>query len=194
MKILEIFKNKLRYKNYSINTIKVYKQTNLKKKPMKTKTIILATILLVSCGTRKVENTKTDVKTKDVTIDKSVTETKSLIETKVIDFTEKDELEIEPIDNTKEIIVNGKLYKNVRLKIKKQKNNIVIDKTEKVAKKQQNNVKTKFKAKIEVKQKNTESSKGNFWNWILLFLAVAGVIYFIIWSKRIVNEKDKLNL
>ena len=27
MKILEIFENKLRYKNYSFNTIKVYKQT-----------------------------------------------------------------------------------------------------------------------------------------------------------------------
>lgn len=27
MKVLEIFENKLRYKNYSKNTIKVYKQT-----------------------------------------------------------------------------------------------------------------------------------------------------------------------
>lgn len=27
MKILEIFENKLRYKNYSVNTIKTYKQT-----------------------------------------------------------------------------------------------------------------------------------------------------------------------
>jgi len=161
---------------------------------MKNKLILLSTILLVSCGTRKVENTKTEIKTKVETIEKSVIETKSLIDTKVIDFTEKDELEIVPIDNTKEIVINGKTYKNVRLKIKKQKNNVVVDKTEKVAKKQQNNVKTKSKAKIEVKEKNIESSKGNFWNWILLILFFIGVLYFIIWSRKIVNEKDKLNL
>lgn len=84
---------------------------------MKTKLIILSTLLLVSCGTRKVEQ-KTDVTTKEVTTDNSVIETKTDTNVKVIDCTSTDEIEIIPVDNSKEIVVNGKTYKNVRLKAK----------------------------------------------------------------------------
>jgi uncharacterized protein YcfL len=132
--------------------------------------LFLITFLIVGCGTRKTQQTKTDVKTKEVTTDNSVIETKTDTNTKVIDCTLTDEIEIIPIDNTKEIVVNGKTYKNVRLKSKKTKNNVTTNKVEKVAKKQQNAIKIKSKAIIEVKQKETERNS-NYW-WLLLLIPI----------------------
>jgi uncharacterized protein YcfL len=132
--------------------------------------LFLITFLIVGCGTRKTQQTKTDVTTKEVTTDNSVIETKTDTNTKVIDCTLTDEIEIIPIDNTKEIVVNGKTYKNVRLKSKKTKNNVTTKKVEKVAKKQQNAIKTKSKASIEVKQKETERNS-NYW-WLLLLIPI----------------------
>jgi hypothetical protein len=134
------------------------------------KLIFLLSILIVGCGTRKTQQTKTDVTTKEVTTDNSVIETKTDTNTKVIDCTLTDEIEIIPIDNTKEIVVNGKTYKNVRLKSKKTKNNVTTNKVEKVAKKQQNAIKIKSKASIEVKQKETERNS-NYW-WLLLLIPI----------------------
>jgi hypothetical protein len=132
--------------------------------------LFLITFLIVGCGTRKTQQTKTDVTTKEVTTDNSVIETKTDTNTKVIDCTLTDEIEIIPIDNTKEIVVNGKTYKNVRLKSKKTKNNVTTNKVDKVAKKQQNSIKTKSKASIEVKQKETERNS-NYW-WLLLLIPI----------------------
>jgi len=132
--------------------------------------LFLITFLIVGCGTRKTQQTKTDVTTKEVTTDNSVIETKTDTNTKVIDCTLTDEIEIIPIDNTKEIVVNGKTYKNVRLKSKKTKNNVTTNKVEKVAKKQQNAIKIKSKASIEVKQKETERNS-NYW-WLLLLIPI----------------------
>jgi hypothetical protein len=137
---------------------------------MRNKLILLLSILIVGCGTRKTQQTKTDVTTKEVTTDNSVIETKTDTNTKVIDCTLTDEIEIIPIDNTKEIVVNGKTYKNVRLKSKKTKNNVTTNKVEKVAKKQQNAIKIKSKASIEVKQKETERNS-NYW-WLLLLIPI----------------------
>ena len=137
---------------------------------MKTKLILLSALLLIGCGTRKTQQTKTDVTTKEVTTDNSVIETKTDTNTKVIDCTLTDEIEIIPIDNTKEIIVNNKSYKNVRIKYKKTKNNVTTNKVEKVAKKQQNAIKIKSKASIEVKQKETERNS-NYW-WLLLLIPI----------------------
>jgi uncharacterized protein YcfL len=132
--------------------------------------LFLITFLIVGCGTRKTQQTKTDVTTKEVTTDNSVIETKTDTNTKVIDCTLTDEIEIIPIDNTKEIVVNGKTYKNVRLKSKKTKNNVTTNKVEKVSKKQQNAIKTKSKASIEVKQKETERNS-NYW-WLVLLIPI----------------------
>ena len=161
---------------------------------MKKLSILLTLLLLASCGTRKTSQTKTDVTTKEVTTDNSVIETKTDSNLKVIDCTLTDEIEIIPIDNTKEIVVNGKVYKNVRLKAKKTNNNVITTERKKVAETIKKDVKTKSKAKVQVKQKATESNKGNFWNWILLIVLVAGVIWFIIWSRKIVKDKEKLEL
>ena len=146
---------------------------------MKTKKIIyvlflIATILCaIGCGSRKSETNKTDLNTKEVVTDNSTIETKTDTNTKVIDCTFTDEVEIIPIDNTKEIIVNGKVFKNVRLKHKKTKNNIVVDNVVKEVKKQQNDIKTKKKVSLEVKQKETERSLSYWWLlWLLLLIPI----------------------
>jgi preprotein translocase subunit SecF len=88
---------------------------------------IILSLILVSCGSRKVSKTTVEEK-KDST---SVVDIKTNIETKEttevntnskID-TNTDEIIIEPVDNTKEIIVNGKTYKNVKIRHKKTKDN-----------------------------------------------------------------------
>lgn len=150
---------------------------------MKTKKIIyvlflIATILCaIGCGTRKTQQTKTDLNTKEVVRDKSTIETKTDTNIKVIDCTFTDEVEIIPIDNTKEIIVNGKVFKNVRLKNKKTKNNIVVDNVLKEVKKQQNDIKTKKKVILEVKQKETESKRDIILSYWCLWLLIILLIY-----------------
>jgi hypothetical protein len=161
---------------------------------MKTKLILLSALLLIGCGTRKTSQTKNDVTTKEVVTDNSVIETKTDTNLKVTDCTSTDEIEIIPIDNTKEIIVNGKVYKNVRLKSKKTKNNVITTERKKVAETIKKDTKTKSKAKVEVKQKSTESDKGNFWNLIWLIVILIGVTWFVLWSRKIVKDKEKLNL
>ena len=161
---------------------------------MKTKLILLSALLLIGCGTRKTQQTKTDVTTKEVTTDNTVIETKTDSNTKVIDCTSTDEIEIIPIDNTKEIVVNGKKYFNVSIKSKKTKNNVITTERKKVAETIKKDVKTKSKAKVQVKQKATESNKGNFGDWIILVLLLIGVTWFVLWSRKIVKDKEKFEL
>ena len=165
---------------------------------MKTKKIIyvlfiIATILCaVGCGTRKTQIDKLDVKTKDVITDNSTITTNTDTNVKVIDCTSTDEIEIIPVDNTKEIVVNGKSYKNVRLKHMKVTTNVITTEHKKSTKKRQNNVKIKSKSNTSYKQKEVVSDKGNFWQIIGFILFAIGVIWFVLWSRKIVKDKEKL--
>jgi len=182
---------------------------------MKTKLILLASILLIGCGTRKTSQTKTDVTTKEVVTDNSVIETKTDTNLKVTYETEIDKTSgiiietetIEPINSDKTSFYidkngnktelgNSKITKTktTRKTNEKTKANTNIVENKKVAETIKKDTKTKSKAKVKVKQKATESNKGNFWNWILLIVLVAGVIWFIIWIRKIVKDKEKLEL
>jgi hypothetical protein len=86
---------------------------------------ILILLLLTSCASRKVNTEKVKevqkIEVSEITTDKTEIETN----VKVIDCTDTSEQIIEPIDNTKEIVINGKVYKNVRFKTLKKKNNLI---------------------------------------------------------------------
>jgi len=129
---------------------------------MKKSILLLSTLFLISCGSRRVEKSKEVSKenktTELTTTDNSTIEIKADTNTKVIDCTNTDEIEIAPIDNTKEMVVNGKTYKNAVLKHKKVKVNITTDKAEKVATNQKNDVKTDLK-EVVVIEKSKESKK-----------------------------------
>jgi len=136
---------------------------------------LLLILLLTSCGTRKTSTDKVKefqkIETSEITTDKSTTETN----VKVIDCTDTSEQIIEPIDNTKEIVIDGKVYKNVRFKTLKKKNNISTTQKEVI----QNNVvkkaNTKAETKIDKKVKETER-KSSYW-WLLWFLLIIPIYY-----------------
>jgi ATP-dependent Zn protease len=162
---------------------------------MKTKKIIyilflIATIICAtSCGVRKTQQTKTDVTTKEVVTDNSTIETKTNTNTKVIDCTFTDEIEIIPIDNTKEIIVNNKSYKNVRIKYKKTKSNTTTQESIKESKTQKNNIKNKIKTELKNKNKTTESKRNIFLDFWWLWLLIIALIYLGYKNRKILFLK-----
>ena len=155
---------------------------------MTNKILLLSTILLFSCGTRKINKSETKEETKTEIVDTSKIVTKADTNIKVIDKTDTDEQIIEPIDNSMPILVNGKTYKNVRLRSKKTKNDITTEKVEKVAKIEKKSITTKSNSKKSVEVKQIDKKQLNFlslwWLWLLIIILVY-VGY---------KEKDKLFL
>jgi preprotein translocase subunit SecF len=99
---------------------------------------ILVSLLFISCGSRKVNKTTIEEKKDSVSVVEVKTEIKTNENTEInnnskIDKTE-DEIIIEPIDNTQEIVVNGKTYKNVKIRHKKTKDNSLHINQKKVSK------------------------------------------------------------
>ena len=136
---------------------------------------LLGAIFLTSCGSRKVSKSETkeqEQKTEKITLE---TETRVTDNTKIVDTSTCDEIEIVPVDNTLPFTVNGKEYKNVKIKHKKTKNNISIVKDVKV---QHNAQKSNLRVVnanriIEVKQ----IERKNSYCWLLWFLLLIP-IYF----------------
>ena len=117
---------------------------------------IIISLILVSCGSRKVSKTTVEEKKDSTTIVdiKTNIETKETIEVNnnsKIDTT-TDEVIIEPVDNTKEIVVNGKTYKNVKIRHKKTKDNSLHTNQKKV-------VKNALKQQIKHNKQTTSTSK-----------------------------------
>jgi len=150
----------------------------LLKKQIKTNTMkkyLFLLLILTSCGSRKTNTDKVKevqkIETSETITDKSIIETN----VKVIDCTDTQEQIIEPIDNTKEIVIDGKTYRNVRFKTLKKKNNISTTQKEVI----QNNVikkaNTKAETKIDKKVKQTER-KSSYW-WLLWFLLIIPIYY-----------------
>jgi len=131
--------------------------------------ILLFCVLLVSCGTRKVEKsteTKKEVTTETTKIDEVKTDN-----TKINIVENFDEMIIEPIDTIAPMIVDGKVYKNARLRRvnKKVNTNIVKDiKEVKTTVKQ-----AEKKTSHEVIKKDIKKVAGcSWWWWLLLIIPI----------------------
>ena len=148
--------------------------------------LIIFSLVLLSCGSRKVQ-----VNTSEIKKDTSVTITqidssksiKNTDDNTNIDFnTEETEICIIPLDSTKEIKVNGKTYFNVKLRIKKLKDNTTYQNTKKVAQIDLKHVIKHTEAKSSTKQntkvKNIERKESilNYW-WILLIIILSYLFY-----------------
>lgn len=125
---------------------------------------ILILLLLSSCGTRKVNKHNLDIKTDSISVDnKRILEQNS---------TFNEILSIDPIDNSKPIIINGKSYLNA--KISYSKNKAITLKT-----------KDKFKATTLKKEKKETIKKtkktDNSFLYIGLFLVL--VLGILAWFK-----------
>jgi len=146
--------------------------------------VILVSLILIGCGSRKVaiQETKKDslsqIETKIVT-DEKINENKA-IETNINTISDVEETIFTPIDNNKEIIINGKSYFNVVLKVKKLKSNTLYNNKETIAKTALKSTKTATKAKTLVKEnskiKNIDK-KANYWGW--LWLLLIPIVYYL---------------
>jgi len=157
---------------------------------MKKILFILVAVVLASCGARKVNIEKSTVK-KDSIVETKVTvttlENKQKTDSTNITTTIDDhEITITPIDTCKEIVVEGKVYKNVVLKIKKTKTNSLY-----INKKKESETKLKDSvATIKANKTETSESKAkhiekptDYW-WILWILLLILTLYQL-WRNRL---------
>lgn len=94
---------------------------------MKKIIFLISMLVLISCGARKTNTAKVDIKKDSIAETKVIVttvETKEKTDsTNIVTTIDSSEIVITPIDSSKTIIVDGKSYKNVVLRIKKNKTN-----------------------------------------------------------------------
>lgn len=136
--------------------------------------VVASTLLLTACSSRKVvidevkKDSLSQISTKIATEEVAKIETKNDI--KIEEFT------IEPLDTCKDIVINGKTYRNVVLRHKITKDNTIQVQDKKVSKIKEKQQSTKF----EVKEKKKETDKKeNPFKYIVLI-----AIIITIWLNR----------
>lgn len=139
------------------------------------KIIILSLILSIfgtSCASRKVSVDKVDSVVKIDSTSVTKQEVVTTQDNHVSVVTDTDELEIIPIDTTKSIEVDGKKYKNVKLRYKKTKK-VLVDTTKiKTSENVLIEATVKKSAKIEMVKKDIDKQSNNWWWFLILLLAL----------------------
>lgn len=154
------------------------------------KLILLFLIILTSCASRNVQVNKLDTKKDSIAETKIVVATIEVKEktdsTNIVTNIDSSEITITPIDTCKEIIVEGKVYKNVVLKIKKNKVNTLFTNN----KKESNTKRMDSTATIKVNKTERTSGKNktidkeaNYW-WILWLILLILILYRL-WRNRL---------
>lgn len=155
---------------------------------MKNYVLILAYMFLISCGVRKVNiEEKVEDKTTVETI-KQVDSTKEETKTEVKYNVETCEVEVIPIDSTKEFVVDGKKYFNARIKIKKKKDNTLYVKENKVSKTSQKQANKIIKETKKEKVKAIDKKQAISWQFYLIFFILILLIIIRLYQKF----KDRL--
>jgi hypothetical protein len=142
-------------------------------------TLILLSLLLFSCASRKVAVTKTQVETH---IDSTAVEKKDSVSVNqnAISIKEDiDEVEIVPIDTAKPIIVGEKKYFNAKVKLKKTRRHVVDSSKSTISESSDNKVLVQKDVKSNVFEKKVDK-KANylFYLWLLLI----PVSLWLIWK------------
>lgn len=141
---------------------------------MKQILILLFSILLISCSSRKVivdtikKDSISETVVKIATVEDIKIETKNDISI--------DEFTITPLDSLKDIVINGISYKNVVLRYKNTKDNTLYKEDKKVSKIEDKQQTTK----VQVKEKKKEIKK--IFNPIGYLIIIAIII--VIWLNR----------
>mgnify|MGYP003142503795 CR=1 FL=1 len=159
---------------------------------MKKSISIILIMFLFSCGARKVEkqDDKVDVKIENKTEKEDVkftdTQKDESVNTNTKETSSEDEKTIEPIDPYKEMVIDGKSYKNAKLTTKSKSSTKDTKEDKKVS--ETGNIK---EVKKENKKENTEVTKStkskkverkeNFifsiWFWIILVILCVALYY-----------------
>lgn len=154
------------------------------------KFILLFLIILTSCASRNVQVNKLDTKKDSIAETKIVVATVEVKEktdsTNIITNIDSSEITITPINTCKEIIVEGKVYKNVVLKIKKNKVNTLYtnNKKESNTKRMDSIATIKVNKTEEVVVNNKKINRpANYW-WILWLILLILILYRL-WRNRL---------
>jgi len=147
--------------------------------------VIFAALMVMGCGSRKLNKTNEVLKTTEAEVSKDTTSTKKDIKFKHIEIYTEYEYLTEPIDSTKEMEIDGKKYKNVRFKaVKKDKTTNILKEDKSVT----NQSKTIQKAKtVEMKKEGKQiDKKSGFPWWIVIVITLIGgaLLYFNYKFKR----------
>jgi len=134
-------------------------------------TLILLSFLILSCASRKVAVTKTQVETK---IDSTAVEKKDSVSVQqnAISIKEDtDEVEIVPLDTAKPIIIGDKKYYNAKIKVKKTRRHVVDSSKSTVSKSIEKTVSVKRDVKAKVFDKKVDK-KANYIGFLWLILVL----------------------
>ena len=154
------------------------------------KLIFIFAILLTSCGARKVAVNNTETKTDSVAVTeiivKDSVKKENEVITNVTSLNEYEEVELRPIDTSKAIVINGKEYKNVVIRAKKNRtsnsytNTIKASETQSIDSINRSIVVKKDTAIIKTKNVDKKEVTGlnSLW-WILIILLVLLALRFI---------------
>jgi hypothetical protein len=154
------------------------------------KLLLIACLILMSCGARKVDIEKVAIKKDSTAIAevKVVTvETKQKTDSTNVSTTIDDnEITVTPIDTCKEIVVDGKIYKNVILKIKKTKTNSLYtnNKKESETKRIDSVATVKVNKTEDVVVNNKKIDKPANYSWIIWILLLILILYQL-WRNRL---------
>jgi hypothetical protein len=143
--------------------------------------LILLSTLFFACGARKVNKQE---KVEEKTTVEVVVQKDSVVETTNTDIkydVETNEIEVTPIDSTKEFTVEGKKYFNARIKIKKKKDNTIYSEDNKVSKTSLKQSKTLVKELKKDKTKAVDKKASYSWLYWLLFLLLA---LYLLWKNK----------
>jgi hypothetical protein len=143
--------------------------------------MLFISTLLISCGARKVNKSKEDVKIDITTTQKDSISIKTLTKTNSVYKEVDEEVTYEPIDPTLEMIVKGEVFKNTKIKTSKStKDNQVsrtIDSSLESLSDGQSDVKVISVKKDKVVVRDTVFNYP--WMWILIIiLAIGYYLYF----------------
>ena len=133
---------------------------------------ILVSLILFSCGTRRVNKSTEETKQDKVEVIQNNIQVKENVSVKVIDST--DEICIEPIDSIKPMVIDGKSYLNVKIKHKKRKVNtsIVLDKTMSDTGTKKTIEKTEVVKDVKIIERKTSLITQLWWLWLLILLFI----------------------
>ena len=153
------------------------------------KKYLLILLILTSCASRQVHIDNIDIKKDSVVETKvKVTTIENKIKTDSTNITtniDYSEIIIIPIDSSKMIMVDGKSYKNVVLKIKKTKTNTLYSNKKKESeiksKDSVGSIKVQKTERVLGKKKDTDK-KAKYWIWIWLLILI--LILYLLWRNR----------
>jgi hypothetical protein len=134
-------------------------------------------LLITSCASRKVDVSKTEIKTNTDSTAITKTDSTSIINKNVYFSENISELEIKPLNDSLPIVIDGTSYFNVVLKYKKQ-NKVLVNTSTKIVSK--NALKQVSKSKQEtknIKEKHIDK-KANYFVYLWLLLIPIGMYIY----------------